>query len=184
MKDATDKIHLTAVMRDAAEWIRLNKAFWDNHYAERRNPELRNSRKHRESEERVLAGLRSLGAKLWSSLDSSFAREMPTAPYKLEFAIAFIDFDPYYFGSGYTKALLLRKLKSCPLTESQRSRLNAILLDAAANRPWREYSDYCRLAAKIANKKLYEALEQMAKETGAAPARARMMLEKIQAPNP
>ena len=101
-------------------------------------------------------------------------------PELLEFAIAFLEVDPWYFSSGYHKELILRRLKRAPLRESQRRRLREVVLDAARRRGSREFLRYCRLAAVLANDGLLVELERVAAgDDRAAVHRARLMLRHI-----
>lgn len=95
------------------------------------------------------------------------------------FAVAFLEVDPYHFKSGYLKAELLRRLRNCPMPTSQRARLLAVVRDAVMRRPWREYREYCRLAARIADDDLLRDLEGWSACAGAFASRARMMLEFV-----
>ena len=101
-------------------------------------------------------------------------------PELLEFAITFLEVDPWYFSSGYHKELILRRLKRAPLKESQRRRLREVVLDAARRRGSREFLRYCRLAAVLANDGLVVELERVAAgDDRAAVHRARLMLRHI-----
>lgn len=96
-----------------------------------------------------------------------------------EFAIGFLELDPWFRNSGYIKARFLQRLKACSLSPVQCSQLNAVLLDAARNRPGREYRRYCRLAAIIAEPWLIKELHEMSLAKGSAASRARIMLEAV-----
>ena len=80
----------------------------------------------------------------------------------LEFVICFLEEDPRFLRSGYIKELLLTKVKRSALMGSDRSRLQAVLLDAVHCRGGREFKRYCRLAAKISDPVLVAALEEVA----------------------
>jgi hypothetical protein len=103
-----------------------------------------------------------------------------TDPELVEFAVAFLEEDPWFFRSGYHKAQILYRLKRASLKESHRRRLREVLLDAARRRGTREYRHYCRLAPVVANEALVTELERVAGGAdGAAACRARMMLAHI-----
>lgn len=67
----------------------------------------------------------------------------------LEVAIRFLEDDPWFFGSGYVKADLLRYIKKFELSEEQTQRIQRILLAAIKLRDRREFKYYCRLAARV-----------------------------------
>src|SRR5438045_538714 len=70
-------------------------------------------------------------------------------PAGLETAVAFLEQDPWFFGSGYVKADLLRYLKRFDLPPPYDDRLRRVIL-AAVDRPLRrEFRHYCRLARKL-----------------------------------
>jgi len=76
-----------------------------------------------------------------------------------EVLIAFLERDPYTFGSGYRKQYILRKLKRAPLTEPQKERLRAMLLKQVSAPPRREIREYCRLARVLDEPAFRVALE-------------------------
>lgn len=97
-----------------------------------------------------------------------------------DFAITFLELDPMYFGSGYFKEEIVRRLKWEFLTPGERERLRAVALDAARHRGQREFRHYCRLARRVADPGLVAELEKIAEDTdGAARNRARKMLAVI-----
>ena len=99
----------------------------------------------------------------------------------LEFAVCFMEVDPWFFRSGYFKESLLTRLKRSDLEESTRRRLRTVLLDSVDRRGMRDFKYYCRLAAVIADQDLVSALEAVAGErAGSSSARrAGWMLQRI-----
>lgn len=79
----------------------------------------------------------------------------------VEFSIAYLEVNPYYFRSGYIKEVILHKIKRVKLSNQQKSRLLYVLRDAAKNRGVREYKYYCRLAKVIKNLDLIVYLEKL-----------------------
>lgn len=100
-----------------------------------------------------------------------------------DFAITFLEMDPMYFGSGYIKERLLRRLKSADLNGQERARLIAVLVDAVQRRGQREFRDYCRLAAVLKPPELLEeSMRLTASSDGRARSRAQMMLKYLEGP--
>lgn len=61
--------------------------------------------------------------------------------------IAFLEADPYFFGSGYRKEEIIRLLKRCDLTPKQADRLRGVVLRSVERPEWRrEDRHYGRLA--------------------------------------
>jgi hypothetical protein len=69
----------------------------------------------------------------------------------IDTAIIFLAADPYFFRSGYLKQVILRRLKQAPLTQQQKARLQALVLDAITEPHRFQFADYARLAAAIAS---------------------------------
>ena len=69
-------------------------------------------------------------------------------PELVEWAIAYIEVDPYHFASGYYKTALLRRLKWVALSERQQKRLQAVVLRCLDD-PRRSPNYYLRIAASI-----------------------------------
>ena len=67
----------------------------------------------------------------------------------LEIYIAFLEADAYFFGSGYTKAKIIRYLKWLPLTRLQQRRLQEVILRVTDKGFRREFRSYCRLARHV-----------------------------------
>ncbi|MCA9001758.1 MAG: hypothetical protein KDB61_07540 [Planctomycetes bacterium] len=168
------------ITRLAFQWGKLQSARWDLHYQERADPGLRDSKSHLDARARVGRRLDKLRAEIGFFGEDGALTGMHSDFRKLEFAIAFLEANPVYFNSGYSKADLLTKLKACRLSQEQIARLNAVLLDAATNRPGREYVHYCRLAACIGDSELYEALALLVDQGGSIASRARMMRTSIE----
>lgn len=67
----------------------------------------------------------------------------------LEISIAFLEADGYFFGSGYTKATIIRYLKWLPLTPAQQRRLQEVVL-RVIDKGWRqEFRSYEHLARHV-----------------------------------
>lgn len=71
-------------------------------------------------------------------------------PEAIECAIRYLEFDPYYFRSGYIKSKLLTRLKHIDLSDNDRIRLRAVVLNAAASPlPKPEFPGYLHLIPRI-----------------------------------
>jgi hypothetical protein len=70
-------------------------------------------------------------------------------PEYVERAICYLEVDPLYFRSGYTKAKLINCLKWVRLTPWQQARLRKVVLDVIDSHFRTEFRAYCRLAAHV-----------------------------------
>ena len=69
-------------------------------------------------------------------------------PEIVDWAISYLQVDPFHFRSGYHKSWLIRRLKRIPLTPEQKKRLCVVVLRALDD-PHRAPSYYSRLAASL-----------------------------------
>lgn len=96
----------------------------------------------------------------------------------IEFAIQFLEINPFFVRSGYIKEQILTKLKRAALSKKQTFHLRAILRNAVLCCPYREYKRYCRLAVFIANQELDLTLAHLIEDKRrAVRSRARLMLQ-------
>ena len=79
-------------------------------------------------------------------------------PAGLEVAVAFLEADPWFQGSGYVKVKLVRHIKQSMLTPGDVTRLQNVVLNMVERRNGQEFHDYCRLARKVASPRLREQL--------------------------
>jgi len=84
-------------------------------------------------------------AHFWSDLAELRAGN----PRHIETALSFLDADPLFFRSGYTKAQVLSAIKRLPLAKADKTRLRTIVLSRIATRGGREFRHYCRLARHL-----------------------------------
>lgn len=104
------------------------------------------------------------------------------SPQTVKFMITFLEVDPWFWGSGYMKEKLIRRLKQAPLKEPQKARLRTVAFDAVLRRPHREFKHYCKLARALQTPDFVGNIERLATESntgsddGAVRARARRML--------
>lgn len=105
------------------------------------------------------------------------------SPQTVEFMITFLEVDPWFWGSGYMKEKLIRRLKQAPLKDPQKARLRTVALDAVLRRPHREFKHYCKLARALQTPDFVGNVERLAtgsdtgSDDGAVRARARRMLQ-------
>ncbi len=64
-------------------------------------------------------------------------------------AVKFLEADPWFFRSGYTKAELIRYIRHIELSQAIAERLRRVVLAAVDHRDRREFRLYCRLARKV-----------------------------------
>lgn len=114
---------------------------------------------------------------VWSEALSKFrlARERATPPgfwddferlkqrdiNGLESGIAFLEADPYFFRSGYIKEWISTFVRRLPLDDSQQRRLRRVVLHIVETRDGREFRYFCRLARRVADDKLRQALQNL-----------------------
>lgn len=94
--------------------------------------------------------------------------------------IAFLEADPWFFRSGYIKAMALRAIKRFALSRDEAERLRRVVLDMVERRDGREFRDYCRLARSLATPEFRREIERRAASVDPAVARrARWVLEAL-----
>lgn len=79
-------------------------------------------------------------------------------PTKIEVAVAFLEADPWFHGSGYDKVRLVRYIKPPMLTPCYVGRLQNVVLRMVERRNGQEFRAYCRLARKVDGPELREGL--------------------------
>lgn len=67
----------------------------------------------------------------------------------LEMAVAFLEADPYVFGSGCVKEDFIQAIKHMELPSNYSLRLQRVVLAIVDHRDGREFRDYCHLARKV-----------------------------------
>ena len=101
----------------------------------------------------------------------------------IEPTIKYLQADPMYFYSGYAKVKMIRRLKHCPLTPSQRKRLAELLIHSVDHIKHREYQEYARLAHLIPLPNVKKAMEQrVAKSDHIIASRAEYVLNVLSHP--
>ncbi|MHA3774506.1 hypothetical protein ACXR0O_23525 [Verrucomicrobiota bacterium sgz303538] len=76
-------------------------------------------------------------------------------PTLVDWAVAYLEVDPFHFRSGYYKSWIIRRLKRAPLARDHKERLRAVVLRALDD-PHRAPSYYLRLAASLQSSEFFE----------------------------
>ncbi|MGH9767193.1 MAG: hypothetical protein ACREAB_07140 [Blastocatellia bacterium] len=98
----------------------------------------------------------------------------------VESIIAFLEEDPWTFGSGYAKADMVKLLRKLDLTPKQGERLRKVLLTIVDKRHRREFRLYCLLACKLDSPELRRELtRRLGSRDEGVSRRARWMLDYL-----
>lgn len=73
-------------------------------------------------------------------------------------ALTYLEADPYYFWSGYTRAKITRRLADAPLDSIQRERARRYVLDCVDGTKHCSYSEVAQLAGSVADNRMRKAL--------------------------
>lgn len=100
-------------------------------------------------------------------------------------ALVFLEVDPWCFRSGYAKQRIARLIRHVQLTEPERDRLLAALLNGVTVGPRCEFREYCKTARAFETQEFRVKLRQLGARSKHVPRtgteqRARWMLEKIE----
>ena len=79
-------------------------------------------------------------------------------PVEMETLVAFLERDPWTFGTGYAKAEIIQELKRREIPPEMRERLRGVVLSAVDGRDRREFRYYCKLARALDTPDLRDAL--------------------------
>ncbi|HLB94236.1 MAG TPA: hypothetical protein VJJ81_03225 [Candidatus Babeliales bacterium] len=82
-------------------------------------------------------------------------------PETITTAIIYLNADPYFFRSGYIKQSIAHLLKQAPLTYKQIEQIQDFLIAALQRDSRREYREYYRLAAKVADDKFRKRIQEI-----------------------
>jgi len=97
-----------------------------------------------------------------------------------ESAIAFLEADPWFHGSGYAKVKMIRYLKPPRLTPPDIVRLQAVVVAMVEQRNGQDFRAFCRLARKVDAPALREQLAaRLASGDADTRRRARWVLEAL-----
>ncbi len=104
-------------------------------------------------------------------------------PSSLATAVKFLEADPWFDGSGYTKAELIRCISRIGLPQAIAERLRQVVLAAVDRHDRREFRRYCRLARKVDSPELREELStRLQNADPAVRRRARWVLDACEKP--
>ena len=78
-----------------------------------------------------------------------------------DWAIAYLEADPWHFRSGYLKASLSRWLRQVPLSEEQRGRLRAAILESLPKGPRIDLTETRKLARRLDTPAFRASLERL-----------------------
>lgn len=102
----------------------------------------------------------------------------------LETAVKFLELDPWFFRSGYTKETLLRYIVRMNIPFEYIPRLQAIVINAVILRDRREMLDFCWMAKKVDSPEFRSRLENLRNDTDPGIARrANWVLEMLDRPS-
>lgn len=79
----------------------------------------------------------------------------------IEFAVRFLEEDPWFFRSGYLKEEIVQRLGQCPRSSLQDERLRTVVLQRCEGPTRREFRRYCRLARRLKAPHFEEALNKL-----------------------
>ena len=108
----------------------------------------------REFSNRVHAALPQGTPDLYNDLKNAKPRAIDTAT-------AFLQADGYFFGSGYLKARLIRRLKRASFSPEQKRRLQSIVIARAMGPDRNEFAAYGKLALAVRSPELEAEIERL-----------------------
>jgi hypothetical protein len=79
----------------------------------------------------------------------------------IEQSVRFLEADPFYFRSGYIKTDIIKHLRRMPLHESQKKRLQKVIINRIYDKARREFRWYCRLAKYVTDPEFEQQLVEL-----------------------
>ena len=132
-----------------------------------------NSDKERAAWEQACASYHAHYAALWYPGGDAAWKALPRCePEAIAIALDFLEADPMFYHSGYTKEALWRSMGHCPLTAAQLRQLEAAALHTLRRRVQREFWIMCRTMARRATPEFWKET-QICAETAPYPERTR-----------
>lgn len=83
----------------------------------------------------------------------------------IEQVVCFLEADPFFFRSGYLKADMIKHLRSSPLNEDQRKRLQKVILARIYEKARREFRWYCHLAKAVTDSEFERQITELVAES-------------------
>lgn len=80
-----------------------------------------------------------------------------------EFAFEYINLDPYFFRSGYMLESLLQRVKKLPLTDSEKTSIQRLILRRIETRALRNFRRICRLIHMVDSEGFHSEVSNRAK---------------------
>jgi hypothetical protein len=116
----------------------------------------------------------------WEKSAEALRYRVMASPLTVPTAIEFLESDPWFHGSGYIKANLIKFINRQELKPDWSKRLQKVVLAAVDREDRREFRSYCRLAHKLCSEHLRSELTRRmeVKDEGVS-RRARWMLEYL-----
>lgn len=135
---------------DPPPWVQAWSAYWDSLKA---NPAYRHAQR---VAEQAHADLHS--DEFEAGLEGLRRRD----PAGVEYGIAYLEADPWYFRSGYLKGRIARWLRQVELSAPQQERLRQVILAALARGNRYEQVEYRKLARRLDTSAFREELRHLA----------------------
>lgn len=113
---------------------------------------------------RAFSGFGYPGDKFYLFENEDFLAELSSGESEVKkMAVKFLEFDPYYYRSGYIKAKLLVRLKNIKLSDTEAERLRQVVCNAIVSRqPKSEFKYYARLLKNIGTPEFFRRLQNLA----------------------
>ncbi|MGH9799633.1 MAG: hypothetical protein ACRD82_04650 [Blastocatellia bacterium] len=90
----------------------------------------------------------------WEKMAGALRYRVMASPLVVPTAIEFLESDPWFHGSGYAKANLIKFINRQELKPEWSKRLRKVVLAAVDREDRREFRSYCRLACKVNSEQL------------------------------
>jgi len=116
----------------------------------------------------------------WQKSAATLRYRVLAAPLSLSTAVEFLEADPWFHGSGYIKANLIKFINRQELAPRWTPRLQKVAVAAVDREDRREFRSYCRLACKVDAQELRDELtRRLEHDDKGIRRRARWMLDYL-----
>ena len=141
-KDFVRELHekgswLTGGKGEPPPWVRAWSSYWESLKS---NPDYVRAQ---QEAERARADLHT--PEFEAGLDALRRRD----PAGIEYGVAYLEADPWYFRSGYLKGRIARWLRQVDVSETQRERLRTVVVRGIQNGSRYEQVEYRKLARRL-----------------------------------